>query len=271
MLQLPIDNAPHWTSRQTRHRLLGLGLAGALVVVLLGGVLWVNRLRAINRDNARLLNTFSVSLRDISGVLRDMQASLRGYLLTGDETILDGYARGDARLPRLSPTLQAYAPQVDPNAPDQVRDLIASADAWRKAMTPESNRPPQGRTAADLTDVAVRDQRLSDDLQTHVTQLTTTGRSADSALTAMSNRLILISDILFGLLSLTTLLALIYGILLVRRLGMSAANLHNRQRRQVGYTQVISALNGPTQLQSLVDQALPTILASVDAQAGVVY
>ncbi|MDQ5851493.1 MAG: response regulator [Chloroflexota bacterium] len=76
---------------------------------------------------------------------------------------------------------------------------------------------------------------------------------------------------LFVLLGLTTLLTVIYSAWLVQRIGLYANRLQTRQDRQQGYTRVISALNGPTQLKPLIDQALPIILASVDAQVGVVY
>ena len=77
--------------------------------------------------------------------------------------------------------------------------------------------------------------------------------------------------ILFGLLGLITFLALFYCIWLVRRIGIFAGRLQVRQDRQQAYTRVISALNGSTQLASLVDKALPLILESVDCQAGVLY
>ena len=272
MLRNPPEPIPRWTSRQTRRNLVVLALAAVLVALLLAAAIVNDRARAANRERTRDVALFAVYLRDIYGLHRDMQTGMRGYLVTGDETFLQPYTRAQTRLPGLWPELQALAPAVGPRAAGLLREFSSAGEVWHtQAIQPELARPPGEEQPAGAEAAARRDRRLFDDFQTRYDALASYTREREIELEAASRRLGVLGEVLLGLLALTTFGALLYGIWLVRRIGLFANRLQVRQDRQQGYTRVISALNGPAELTLLVDEALPVVLASVGAQAGVVY
>ncbi len=271
MSRLPTENVPTWTNRQTRRSLALLALAALLVVGLLAGSIVNDLARANNRNRMRDAELFAVSLREVYGLLDDMQSSARGFLLTGDQAFIELYNHSQDAIAAPLSVLQTNAPGIGPEVPPQVRELAGVADSWRQGIAPDLSQRPARLQAAALAAAAQRERRFFENFQVRYDELVRYAREHDLSLARKSSRLEVTGEVLLGLLSLTTFLTLIYGILLVRRIGIFADRLQIRQDRQQGYTRVITALNGSSQLQPLVDEVLPLILASVDAQAGVVY
>jgi len=264
---------PLWSNRRTRQSLAILISAGLIVAALLVAAIITNGARVDNRRQTRDVGAFSVALREAYGQLRGMQTSSRGYLVTRDTTFLDLYVRGQRELPVVWSDLQRLAPVVAPDALTQVNQLSTITDEWRLVIDPELEQRPDARpaTAGETEALVQRDKRLFDEFQARYDALITETDARDRALALTLNRLTTISEVTLGLLSLATIFSLVYGISLVRRVGVFANQLQVRQDRQQGYTRVISALNGPVQLKPLIDEALPAIVDSVGAQAGVVY
>ena len=271
MVRSPTEAVPHWTDRRTRRSLVLLGLAGLLVIVLLAGAVVNDRQRADNRDQTRDINLFALALRDVYGLLSDLQSSARGYLITGDQSFLELYNQSEIALAQPTSVLQEHALDGGPDAQRQALAFIAAANEWREAIAPQLVDRATPFSPQELDAAARRDTNFFEDFQRRYEELAGYTRERELALARTAQRQVVTGEVILGLLSLTTLMTLLYGLWLVRHIGLFANRMQVRQDRQQGYTRVISALNGPTQLQPLVAEALPTILESVDAQAGVVY
>ena len=272
MALLTTDTVPRWTSRQTRRSLFALGALAFTVTVLLAAAIVDDLAAARNDARSARLGEFDDGLREGYALLREMQTSTRGYLLTGDQSFLQQYTDRARELSTLWTELEAAAPAINAEATSELGNLVAAADTWqREAIEPVLRLGEDERQTAAVEAAAERERRFFGGVQEGYEVLSGLTSQQRSALAEGSRRLRLIRETLLLLLSLTTFATLAYGIWLVRRIGLFANRLQIRQDRQQGYTRVISALNGPTQLKPLVDQALPVILESVDAQAGVVY
>ncbi len=136
MLQQPSSSVPHWTSRQTRRSLALLIVAGVVVGILFVIAIVADRARVANLAQTRDLARFGTVLRETHGLLRSMQSSARGYLLTGDEGLLDAFAWGERELPGLWTEVQTLAPRVSADATARVRGLFTISDEWRAVVTP---------------------------------------------------------------------------------------------------------------------------------------
>lgn len=209
-------------------------------------------------------------MREAVAVVRGMQSDARAYVLTGDSAFLDAYTEDGNRLPLLWQALQTTASQVGGDAPEQLRDVVASADSWRQAwQTVLPTAPQLGRS--DAAALIERDTRLFANLEERFSRFIDTTRANDENILVNYRQLILAAEVLFVLLTLSSVLTLVWGIWSVRQIGFFANRLQARQEQQQRYTEVITALNGPLQLAQLVEQVLPRVLESVDAQVGVLY
>jgi signal transduction histidine kinase/DNA-binding response OmpR family regulator/CHASE3 domain sensor protein len=268
---MPTENIPTWTNRQSRQSEILLAGAALLVVGFLVAAIVNDQARNNNREQSRRVDLFSIRLREAYGLLNDMQSSMRGYLLTNDQTFLETYNRRQAALGAPLADLQANAAVVGPDALRGAAALASAANAWQDAVAPQLAPRAARLDAVALAVAAQRDKRFFDDFQRRYDELAGYSRDRTADLDSAARRLALGGEALLALLSLTTLATLFYGLWLVRRIGIFANRLQVRQDRQQSYTRVISTLNGSTHLQPLVDQALPQIVDSVDAQAGVIY
>ncbi len=91
MALLTTDTAPRWTSRQTRRSLFALGALAFAVTVLLAGAIVDDLAAARNDARSARLGQFGDGLRESYALMREMQTSARGYLLTGDQSFLQQY------------------------------------------------------------------------------------------------------------------------------------------------------------------------------------
>jgi signal transduction histidine kinase/DNA-binding response OmpR family regulator/putative methionine-R-sulfoxide reductase with GAF domain len=264
------SGAAHWSERRTRLSVIGLILAVVVIVILLVGNLALDRQRIANRFESRTNASLGTRMREAVGQVRAMQANAHAYLLTGNPTYLDAYAEGENRLPDLWQNVEAPAAEIGGVVPEQLDEVIATVDAWREAWQTELTRTP-APTPAEVAELIERDGRLFENIQTRFDEYIATVRANDERILARYQQLILTGDILFGLLSLASVLTLSWGVWIVRRIGFFANRLQARQNQQQRYTEVISALNGPLQMTQLVEQVLPRVVESVDAQAGVLY
>ncbi len=82
-----------WTPNHTRRTTRYLAIAAIVVVVLLGGLFALDRLRVANRANTLSLLQYQRQLALAGELLRDMETGQRGFLLTGQDTFLDPYRR----------------------------------------------------------------------------------------------------------------------------------------------------------------------------------
>ncbi|HEY0605516.1 MAG TPA: response regulator [Herpetosiphonaceae bacterium] len=266
---------PRWSERQTRRNTFLLGVSVLVVMLLLISALAADRLRVGNRGQLEQIDQLQLRLSEVFGQLRDMQIAQRDYLDDGSPGALARYDRASA----------AYAPSLAQlnRDTDQIRDRIPelaqeiqgfeqAASEWRDS----SQRLIEEQQAQALAPAAVQ-QRLDQSEQS----FERIGEFYSKALPYIEadretlrtghRRLVNTSLALLVLVTGATFATLMYGISLVRRIGLLASAQQLRQERQTAYTEVISALNGPTQYGPLLTQALPLVIETAGAQAGVVY
>ncbi len=268
-----IQNVPaiRWTDRQTRRNTVLLAIAAVIVMLLLIASLTVDRLRVANRITFEHTDDLQFAVDDGFGFLRDMQTAKRGFLLAGDEAFLDPYHRALREYPTAIIEARRAAAVVGDDAPQLLHAFEGDAERW---IEHASESIAQRRLAGN--DAATREQLIEgsllfDALRIREGEIRAFTEVRRQELQAANRWLINTSLVLLVLGTAATLATLTFGISLVRRIGQLASAQQVRQDRQTAYAEVVSALNGPTQLQPLLSQSLPVLLRSVDAQAGVVY
>ena len=274
---IPNSTLPNvrWSARRTRRNITLLGLAALLVLTLLGLAFTVDRLRAGNRVRLERVNLAQVEQSRFFGLLRDMETSLRGYLLAGDEAFLTPYDDAVSQYTDVAAELRRRIESANLGSDQIIQDLEAleeAAQTWREqadvslsqqqtdALNGDALQETLSASATLFEQIGQRNAALAANLEE---QRETLGR--------LQNTYNNISLVLFVLITGTTLATLGYGISLLRRVGFLASALQSRQKRQDAYTEVISALNGPTQLTPLLQSVLPELIDSVGAHAAAVY
>ncbi|MBV9790952.1 MAG: GAF domain-containing protein, partial [Chloroflexi bacterium] len=266
---------PRWSERQTRRNTFLLGVSVLVVMLLLVGALTADRLRVTNRGQLEAIDQLQLRLSEVLGHLRDMETNQRDFLEDRSSPALARYDRAAAAYAPAIAQLNRDTDQIRERIPQlaqEIQGFEESADEWQAAAQRLIERqqaqqlsPDQVRTELDTSEVAF-DQIL--DSYNRALPYVDADRET---LRASHRRLVNTSLALLVLVTGATFATLMYGISLVRRIGLLASSQQQRQERQSAYTEVISALNGPTQYQPLLTQALPLVLETSGAQAGVVY
>jgi signal transduction histidine kinase/CHASE3 domain sensor protein len=252
-----------------------LGLAALSVLLLLGAAGVVDRLRYGDRRQLERIDQLHLRLNDAFSLLRDMETSQRGYLLTRDESFLEPYTQAASEYPEAI----AQVRQLSTNEYIQSEQLTQSlqnfddaAQRWQEqAATAIELRRGEELDRTQLQSMIAEGSRLFDEIRSYKAETSETITERRDELQTVIDRYVDASFVLLALVTCSTLATLGYSILLVRRVGLLASALQARQQRQEAYTQVIAALNGPTRLQPLLQDVLPLVLDTVGAQAGVVY
>ena len=233
--------------------------------------LTVDRLRVTNRDELQVIDQLQLSTSDAFGLLRDMETAERGFVLTSDESFLGPYEQAMRDYPDTLVRVRRNAALAGGDAPQLVQAFETDAQRWMEQAATAINQRRGGAPTDVTTAQALAGKQIFDTLRIRTGELTTLAEARREQVLNAYRRLVNISLVLLVLSAVATLATLSYGIFLVRRMGLLASAQQVRQDRQTAYAQVISALNGPTQLQPLLSQALPVLLESVGAQAGAVY
>jgi signal transduction histidine kinase/DNA-binding response OmpR family regulator/CHASE3 domain sensor protein len=266
---------PRWTEHQTRRNTMLLGLSAVCVMLLLIAALAADRLRVANRGHLEGVDLVQVRLNEAFGYLRDMQVAQHNYILTGGQSSLALYDHALANYPQVIADLERQAMNISARIPQSAEELAAfegAAEAWQDfaQRTIDQQRLEEVASTQERHIVA-ESNRLFDDIRHHYTKLLPYIETEREVLRATHRRFVNTSLALQVFVTASTFATLMYGLSLVRRIGLLASAQQQRQERQNAYTQVISALNGPTHFQPLLTQALPLVVESAGAQAGVVY
>jgi|GEM_PF-3460815 len=260
-----------WTERPSRRNTLILGVAALAVMVLMIASIAVDRLRVTNRSQLERLDLFQIELDDTFGLLRNVQSAHRAYLLTSNETFLEPYTQAVAQYPTALGQLRGLSSEVGGSAPDLVQSFENTSQPWLQEIRESiARRRADGRTDLDI-EQALQDKQQFELIRSRVEGIRSFVEQRRQAIQNSSRLLVNTSLVLLLLSTAAALGTLLFGISLVRRIGALANVQQERQKRQESYTQVVSALNGPTQLHPLLTQSLPLVLDSVGAQAGAVY
>ena len=266
---------PRWSDRQTRRNTFLLGLSALVVMLLLIGALAVDRLRVNNREQFEQVDLVQVHLNEAFGLLGEMRIAEQSYVLAGAERSVVMYDQATGAYPSLIANLSREAAAIGSRVPEFAQELQAfedAASAWQDfARRAIDQRRSQNLTAAQELQVVAESNRLFDEIRSRYKRAIPYIDSHRESLRAGHRRLVNTSLVLLVFVTGSTFATLMYGISLVRRIGLLASVQQQRQERQSVYTDVISALNGPTHYQPLLTQALPLLLESVGAQVGVVY
>ncbi len=261
-----------WAPEQTRRTTRYLAVAAIVVMVLLVGLFILNRLRIANRAETLSLVQYQRQLSLAGELLRDMETGQRGFLLTGQDTFLDPYRRAQGQLPALFNQLRSQAGMIGPDGLAQVSGFIESATTWENEAAKSLDlRRQAGATLNNNQEAVASGKALFDALRARQQTLDDYIRAQ---VDTVSQGYSAINPWVLILLALVTVMivgTVAYCQSLVQRLGQLAAFLQIRQDRVQAYNRVVTALNGPTELQPLLQAALPTILETVGAQAGVMY
>ncbi|MBA3945123.1 MAG: response regulator [Herpetosiphonaceae bacterium] len=261
-----------WTPEHTRRTTRYLAVAAVVVVALLGGLFVLDRLRVANRSKMLALVQYQRQVSLAGELLRDMETGQRGFLLTGQDSFLDPYRRAQGQLPALFNQLRSQASTIGPDGPGQISAFVESATTWENAAaktldlrrqsgaTPDSNQEAVATGKALFDALRTRQQAVDDYVRA---QLDTVNQSYNTIYPWVLILLTLVTVMVVGTVA--------YCQSLVQRLGQLAAFLQVRQDRVQAYNRVVTTLNGPTELQPLLQAALPTILETVGGQAGAIY
>ncbi len=267
-----LPEALNWNPQRTRRNIQGLLTTAVLIAVLLVGLFVLDLARVQNRTAMLQIGRYQLGLSQVGALLRDMETAQRGFLLTGDDSFLDPYRRAQLDLPPLFAELRDLAPTVGADAPAQIEQLNSNADRWQTAATQSLAVRRASTGALDRqTDVLILGRTLFDALRSREQVAEEYARSRNLA---TDQRFVALYPWNLGMLALVTLSmlgALSYSIGLVRRIGEFAEALRVRQDRVQAYNRVITGLNGPTEMQPLLQNALPTMVQAVGGQIGVVY
>ena len=267
----PFKLASRWSERQTRRNTILLSLAALIVMLLLVASVAVDRLRVANRDALGNIDQLQFAMDNAFGSLLDMETAERGYLLTDDESFLEPFDRASSDYPTALGEARRAAVLVGPDAARLMEDFEDQVAVWRaQAAQIVGERRSEQTATVDIERLRTGKQ-LFDNVRVVEAEVSALVTARRSALLQSYSRLVNTSLALLVVGTLATLGTLFYAISLVRRIGLLASAQHARQARQTAYGEVISTLNGPTQLQPLLSQSLPVLLRSVDAQAGVIY
>ena len=137
-----------------------LGFAGSVAVLLLSGAAALLSIRGLQRQTQQVQHTYQVIQETdaVNAILRDAQAGVRGYRLTGDTVFLRTYIKAVRQLPALQaqvrglsrghPTQQARL--------DSLRDMV---DLEFKVLRPLGN-PDASLSHSDLL-TALNTDRLT--------------------------------------------------------------------------------------------------------------
>lgn len=244
-------------------------------MLLLIAALAADRFRVGNREQLEQVDRVQVHLNEAFALLGEMRIAEQSYVLAGAESSVVVYDLATANYPSLIGNLSQEATEVKTRVPEFAQELQAFEDAavaWQDfARRAIDQRRSQNLTVAQELQVVAESNRLFDEIRSHYKRAIPYIDAHREALRAGHRRLVNTSLVLLVFVTGSTFATLMYGISLVRRIGLLASVQQQRQERQTVYTDVISALNGPTQYQPLLSQALPLLLESVGAQAGVVY
>lgn len=270
MIHTLTDRPSYWSRYQIRRATAWLLAAALVVVLLLLGALLVDRLRVRNRAELQTIDAAQIQNDAAFGLLRDMQAGYRSYMLTGDPIFLEPYNRAVAQYPAALARLRQLALQG--SIPEQLVQAFDQATQEWQALIADQIAALRDETGQALSPAqAFRDSQHFDLVRARQAELAQYITARREDLEQSYDRLDDISVVLLALVTFTTLSTLGYGLVLLRRMTLLADDQAARQHRQAAYARVVSTLNGPTQLEPLLDQALPVLLDSVNAQAGAIY
>ncbi len=270
MIQTTPDRFLRWSHRHTHRTTLLLVLAGLIVVALLIASLVVDRMRVRNREELQTIDAAQIANDATFGLLRDMETAYRGFLLTGDEQFLEPYERAIEQYPAAIANLRQLG-QRGGIPVELFAGFESAARNWQAQIVQEIQQIRAGTFRGATIEQALRDKQRFDEIRARQAELAQYIDNRRSVLEGQYNGLVNAGLLLMLGVTATTLGAIGYGVLLVRRIGLLAADQHERQERQEAYANVVSALNGPTQLEPLLAQSLPLIVDSVGAQAGAIY
>ncbi|OGX91595.1 hypothetical protein BEN49_19175 [Hymenobacter coccineus] len=137
-----------------------LGFAGALAVLLLSGAAAQLSIRGLQQQTEQVQRTYqTIQETDaVNAVLRDAQAGVRGYRLTGDTAFLHPYHKAVAQLPRLQAGVRRLS-QGHPTQQERLDSLRAMVDLEFRVLRPLAN-PDASLSHADLL-TALNTDRLT--------------------------------------------------------------------------------------------------------------
>jgi signal transduction histidine kinase/CHASE3 domain sensor protein len=117
-------------------------MMGALIiflVFLIGVVIYTDLLGREAYNNARRAEDLLLTEREINSALLDMETSMRGFVIAGEEGFLQPYNAAKERLPRLQAGITgqiANLQDLDGSTREQIRrqveDLFVASDNWQR-------------------------------------------------------------------------------------------------------------------------------------------
>lgn len=266
---------PRWSDHQTRRNTVLLGVSALVVMLLLVGALTADRFRVSNRGQLEAIDQLQLRLSEVFSHLRDMEVGQRGYLEDRSATALARYDRASAAYATTVAQLNRDTDQIRQRIPQlaqEIQGFEQAADEWQaSAQRVIEQQEAQAVSPAQVQPLLDESEQSFDQIRDFYSKALPYVEADREALRTSHRRLVNTSLVLMVLVTGSTFATLMYGISLVRRIGLLASAQQQRQERQTAYTEVISALNGPTQYNPLLTQALPLLLESAGAQAGVVY
>ncbi len=132
---------------------IGLGFATALCVLALVGIKVYGNTVALIEDSGWVTHTHLVleRLESIVSLLKDQEAGVRGFALTGQEEHLDGYRAARAQITdalAAVATLTADNPRQSAKLPELRRSLAAKAESMSDVETARRQKGLEGASAA---------------------------------------------------------------------------------------------------------------------------
>ncbi|GAC1535462.1 MAG: hypothetical protein NVS2B7_04460 [Herpetosiphon sp.] len=264
-------NYQQWTPDQTWHKTRLLVAAGLATLVMLSGLFWLDQFRIANRVNTDRLHSYQVHLIQSGVVVREMEMAYQGYVASHQDGLLEPFKRGTDELTATLGKLRAEAPAIGSATEAHVDALVGAATVWRatarRHIDGTRQAAPQAVLSAELAETTGLYDRMLGELQASLDSNQMQQESIQHEFTRLYQFSVALLTLTLIVGSGTTA----YGVALINRLGGVARFLKQREDRAAAYIRVMTALNGPTDLQTMLEGVLPTILEAVGAPIGVVY
>ncbi len=163
--------------RRSRHETALIAAAALVLLVLTGFSFWLTQRVLGDAERADELNGFAAKLTRFVQVLRTVESSQRGYLITGEEDFLEPYNKYGGLLTPMADEIEASTPKSIV-APEKVAALIPPLQAKLSEMTETITLAKAGQRDAAVARVKGRVGRdLMDQIEAGVRTIQDAGNN----------------------------------------------------------------------------------------------
>jgi signal transduction histidine kinase/DNA-binding response OmpR family regulator/CHASE3 domain sensor protein len=262
-------------------------LLALTVVLLVLGSLGLNVLANNVRNEQDAVSTTTLNLERTIKLMDDMETSMRGFVISGQDSFLQPYTLAQTELPNVLATLKNSAPGIDGKLPGQVAQIITVATQWQqKVGGPQIALRRAGNTAQALAHISDGSgKRVFDQIRADVAAAETTVGVRRSQLSDQSVR---VQNTTIAVVLVLAAIGLFSGIAVIRssdrerkllmaladRAGaLETANQNQAQREQrlVTQQQIAAAASSTLDLDQLAGLTVDALARNLQCELAALY